>query len=67
MNVEQSMERQLAGETEVLCPPQLPFQLTWDQTRTNRLSYGTANRLSFGTANMESHNDTSGTAVTPRF
>jgi hypothetical protein len=41
MNVEQSVEWELAGETEVLeenlpvllCPPQILHDLTWDRTR----------------------------------
>jgi hypothetical protein len=39
MNVEQSVEWELAGETEVhgenlsLCPPQIPYDLTWARIR----------------------------------
>jgi hypothetical protein len=39
MNVEQSVEGELAGETEVLgenvpqCQPQIPHDLTWARTR----------------------------------
>jgi hypothetical protein len=43
MNVEQSVEWELAEKTEILgeklpqynfCPPPIPLDLTWDQTRT---------------------------------
>jgi hypothetical protein len=34
MSAEQSVEWELAGETEVpLCPPQIPHDLTWARTR----------------------------------
>jgi hypothetical protein len=42
MNVEQSVKREMPGETEVLaenlppvplCPPQIPHDLTWARTR----------------------------------
>jgi hypothetical protein len=58
MSVEQSVEWELAGETEApgeylpqyICPPQIPHDLTWARTRaaasaTNHLSYGMANNV----------------------
>jgi hypothetical protein len=60
MNVEQSMECELAGETKVLgekpapvplCPPQIPHDVTRAQTRADAIgSRAATNRLSYGTA-----------------
>jgi hypothetical protein len=45
VDVEQLVETELAGETEVLgeksipvllCPPQIPHDLTWDRTPSHR-------------------------------